>query len=275
MIGGSLFNGLTGHNRITGFLVLPKISGFFCLVMTLILSQNAPLVAQAGALTPREILDKVDDLSRGKSSRGKMTMSITTAHWSRSLTLEFWNKGKDKSLIRILSPKKEKGMTTLRSGNNIWNYLPKINRIIKLPSSMMGSSWMGSHFSNDDLIKESRMADDYTFEISFQGQKEGRRVVEITCIPHEDAVVVWGRIIVTVDSDEYLPLKILYYDEDLELARTMIFEDVGLLGGRKLPRRMVIIPAAKPKEATVVLYEEMQWDIELDDKLFSIRSLKR
>jgi hypothetical protein len=140
---------------------------------------------------------------------------------------------------------------------------------------MMGSSWMGSHFSNDDLVKESRMADDYTFEISFQGQKEGRRVVEITCIPHEDAVVVWGRIIVTVDSDEYLPLKILYYDEDLELARTMIFEDIGLLGGRKLPRRMVIIPAAKPKEATVVLYEEMEWDIELDDKLFSIRSLKR
>ncbi len=275
MMGGSLFYGLTGHNRITDFLVRPKISGLFCLVMTLILSQNAPLVAQAGALTPREILDKVDDLSRGKSSRGKMTMSITTAHWSRSLTLEFWNKGKDKSLIRILSPKKEKGMTTLRSGNNIWNYLPKINRIIKLPSSMMGSSWMGSHFSNDDLVKESRMADDYTFEISFQGQKEGRRVVEITCIPHEDAVVVWGRIIVTVDSDEYLPLKILYYDEDLELARTMIFEDVGLLGGRKLPRRMVIIPAARPKESTVVLYEEMQWDIELDDKLFSIRSLKR
>ena len=275
MIRGRLFYGLTGHNRITDFLVRPIITGLFCLVMTLILSQNASLAAQAEALTPREILDKVDDLSRGKSSRGKMTMSITTAHWSRSLTLEFWNKGKDKSLIRILSPKKEKGMTTLRSGNNIWNYLPKINRIIKLPSSMMGSSWMGSHFSNDDLVKESRMADDYTFEISFQGQKEGRRVVEITCIPHEDAVVVWGRIIVTVDSDEYLPLKILYYDEDLELARTMIFEDVGLLGGRKLPRRMVIIPAAKPEEATVVLYEEMWWNIEIDDGFFSIRSLKR
>ena len=275
MDAGSILNRLTGPERHAGSQTLQNVRVCFCLVMTLIFVLSSPLAARAEDLTPREILDKVDDLTRGKSSQGKMTMSITAAHWSRSLTLEFWSKGKEKSLIRILSPKKEKGMATLRSGNNIWNYLPKINRIIRLPSSMMASSWMGSHFSNDDLVKESRMADDYTFEVTFQGEKEGRRVVEIICTPHEDAAVVWGRVIVIVDGVEYLPLKILYYDEDITLARTMLFEDVGVLGGRKMPRRMVIIPAGKPRESTVVVYEEMLWDTELPDDLFSIRSLKR
>ena len=271
----SLFYRLTGLKRHAGSQARQNGRVCFCMVITLLFVLCFSFGVRAEDLTPREILDKVDDLARGKSSQGKMTMSITTAHWTRSLTLEFWSKGKEQSLIRILAPKKEKGMTTLRSGNNIWNYLPKINRIIKLPSSMMSSAWMGSHFSNDDLVKESRMADDYTFAVTFQGEKEGRKVVEITCTPHEDAAVVWGRVIVVVDGDEYLPLKILYYDEDIILARTMIFQDAGPLGGRKLPRRMVIIPADKPQESTVVIYEEMLWDLELSDDLFSIRSLKQ
>ena len=128
---------------------------------------------RAQELTAREMLDKVDDLYRGVSSQGKMTMTIVTAHWTRSLSLEFQSKGKDKSLVRILAPVKEKGTATLRSGNEIWNYLPKVNRVVKLPSSMMSASWMGSHFTNDDLVKQSRFTEDYTFQIGFQG-KRGR-----------------------------------------------------------------------------------------------------
>jgi len=245
----------------------------FCLFLLPAPTDN--LQADEGTLTAREILDRVDDLWRGESSRGVMTMTITTQHWKRSLTIEAWSKGKEKSLMKILAPKKEKGTTTLRNGNNIWNYLPKVKRVIKLPSSMMASSWMGSHFTNDDLVKESRMADDYSFEISDQGQKDGREIVEVTCIPNEDAAVVWGKLIVLVDRVDYLPIRIEYYDEDLTLARTMTFTDVGVLGNRKLAKKMIIVPNENPEESTIIEYSEMEFDLNLDDKLFSLRSLQR
>jgi len=239
---------------------------FFCL---------SPLVKAQEKLSAKDILDRVDDLFRGKSSHGKMSMTIKTAHWTRTLTAEVWSKGKDDSLIRILAPKKEEGTATLRAGNNIWNYLPKVNRVIKLPSSMMASSWMGSHFTNDDLVKESRMADDYTFEITFEGVRDNREVIEVTCYPKPEAAVVWGKVLVKVDKEELLPTEILYYDEDMNLARTMIFSDIGELGGRRLPRVMKVIPADKPDEYTLVKYYEMDFDVNLSDGLFSIRNLQR
>jgi len=234
-----------------------------------------PAQILAADLTAKDILDRVDDLYRGDSSHGTMTMTINTEHWTRTLSIEFWSKGKENSLMRILAPKKEKDTATLRSGNNIWNYLPKVNRTIKLPSSMMASSWMGSHFTNDDLVKESRMADDYTFEISFRGTRDETELVEITCIPRPEAAVVWGKVTVTVKAADYMPLQILYYDEDLKLARTMSFMDIGPIGDRTLPRLMTMVPTDKPKESTVVQYHEMTFNPELDDQLFSLRSLQR
>lgn len=238
----------------------------------LILSGSAKAAAPSSA---REILDRVDDLFRGKSSHGRMVMTVTTANWKRSLTIEAWSEGKEKSLLRILAPTKEKGTATLRSGNDIWNFLPKVNRIIKLPSSMMGSSWMGSHFTNDDLVKESRMADDYTFEVTFEGQRAGRKVVEITCVAKPEAVVVWGKLVVEVQAEDYMPLELVYYDEDLKRARTMRFEDVGLLGGRRLPKKLVVTPADKPGESTEVSYLEMSFDLSLPADLFTLRSLQQ
>jgi outer membrane lipoprotein-sorting protein len=238
-----------------------------------------PIVVTSGraedpnGMTPREILDRVDDLFRGKSSRGEMTMAIATAHWTRTLSLEFWSEGKDKSLIRILAPKKEQGTATLRVGNDIWNFLPKVKRVIKLPSSMMSASWMGSHFTNDDLVKESRMTEDYTFEVTHQGEREGREIVEVTCLPKPDAPVVWGKVIVTVRTKDYLPLTSRYYDEDMKLARTMTFSDIGPLGGRTLPKRMTVIPADKPDEKTEVTYTEITFDPVLPAETFSLRYL--
>ncbi len=226
-------------------------------------------------LTPKEILDIVDDLWREDSSHGTMTMTINTLHWTRSLTIEIWSKGKDKSMMRILAPKKEKGMATLRSENNIWNYLPKVSKVMKLPSSMMSSSWMGSHFTNDDLVKESRMADDYKFKITFEGKKDDHEIIEVTCIPNEDAVVVWGKIEVVVLNETYMPYKIHYYDEDMNLARTMSFMDIGPLGEKNRPRKMVIIPADEPEESTIIQYHEMDFGLELDDQIFSLRNLQR
>jgi outer membrane lipoprotein-sorting protein len=245
---------------------------WMCLV--LIILPADPAIARE-KLSPKEILDHVDDLYRGESSYGKMDMKVQTEHWTREMKMEGWSQGKDKSLFRILAPKKEKGMATLKSGENIWNYLPKVKRVIKLPSSMMGGSWMGSHLTNDDLVKESRMAEDFEFENTFRGERDGKEIIEITCTPKPKAAVVWGKVVVIVREGDYMPVKVLYYDEDLELARTMIFEDVRKLGGRTLPALMKIVPADKPNEYTEFRYEKVEFNIKLDQEIFSLRNLQR
>lgn len=250
---------------------------FSLTLFALLITAAAFPAAHASAaerLTAREILDKVDDLYRGVSSHGRMRMDVTTAHWKRSLTIEVWSKGKDRSLVRILAPLKEKGTATLRSGTDIWNYLPKVNRVVKLPSSMMSASWMGSHFTNDDLVKQSRFADDYTFEVSFQGERNGQNVAEITCIPKPDAPVVWGKVEVVVRLSDYLPQVIRYYDEKQHLARTMTFSGFKEISDRKLPTLMSLVPEDKPGEKTEITYEDINFDVSLGDDVFSLRNLQ-
>lgn len=251
---------------------LVKAGIILCMFFFAIAFQTAPV--QSSELTADEILDKVDDLYRGDSSQGTMTMAIKTEHWTRELTLEYWSLGKENSLFRILAPQKEKGTATLKCDRDIWNYLPKVNRTIKLPSSMMSQSWMGSHFTNDDLVKESRFTDDYTFEKSFEGERDGQNVIEITCIPHENAAVVWGKTIVIVEQDSFMPLEISYYDEEMELARTWLFSDVKDIGDRRLPVSMIVIPADKPDESTEVIYDEIIFNVEIDKEFFSLRNLQ-
>jgi len=234
-----------------------------------------PVRAEETSLSAKEILDKIDDLYRGQASHGRMSMAITTAHWTRTLELEFWSQGKDKSLIRILAPTKEKGTATLRVGSDLWNYLPKVKRVIKLPSSMMSASWMGSHFTNNDLVKESRMAEDYTFEVSFQGRRRGEDLIEVTCLPKPEAAVVWGKVLVEVRLSDYQPLLLTYFDEVMKPARTMTFAEYKTLGGRLLPARMTIVPADKPEEKTVVEYQTIEFEPELAPEVFSLRNLQR
>jgi len=237
---------------------------FLIICLLTLLPVSSLLRAQEQPLTPRQIL-----------SQGLATMTVTTTHWKRSLSLEMWSKGKEKSLFRILAPKKEKGTATLRSGNDIWNYLPKVKRVIKLPSSMMAASWMGSHFTNDDLVKESRMADDYTFEITFIGEGEGEQIVEVTCHPKPEAAVVWGKVLVRARLKDYIPLFVKYFDEDLRLARTMTFSQVSELGGRLIPAVVTMVPEEKPEESTIIHYEKMDFDIDLKDDFFSLRTLQK
>ncbi len=232
-----------------------------------------PLTAQT--LDSNAVLDYVDDLFRGDSSYGTFTMKVVTAHYSREMKMEAWSKGKDYSLIRIQEPKKERGTATLKADKNIWNYLPKVDRVIKVPSSMMGGAWMGSHFTNDDLVKESRMAEDFSCAISFEGQRDGKDIIELTLIPKEFAAVVWGKVVVVVLANGWMPLTIDYYDEGLTKTRSMTFADIRELGGRKLPAITRMTPTDKQGEYTEIIYHEMQFEIELDDEIFSIRNLKK
>jgi len=226
-------------------------------------------------LDPEKILDNVDDLYRSNASHGIITLSVITVNWQRTLTLEQWSKDEDKSLIKVLKPKKEKGLATLRVDKNVWNYMPKVKRVVKIPSSMMSSSWMGSHFTNDDLVKQSRMAEDYTFSITFEGIQDGEEVVEITCIPNKEAAVVWGKVEVIVYADDSIPLRMIYYDEDLLLSRTLEFTNIQKMDEKMIPTLMSMIPADEPGESTTVKWEEIQFDVAIDDEFFSLRKLQQ
>lgn len=223
----------------------------------------------------KKILRQVDDMWRGTSSHTILTMQVKTAHYTRNMRLEGWSKGKEKTLVRILTPLKEKGTATLKSGNNIYSYLPRTDRTIRLTSGMMMGSWMGSHFTNDDLVKESRMEEDYDPTISFEGKKDDQDIIEFTLIPKPDAAVVWGKVVLTVLANGYLPWIQHYYDEDMNITRTITFHKVKLFSDRRIPSVMRVVPVDKPNEYTELVYEEMEFDIKLSDHFFSIARLKR
>ena len=237
---------------------------------SLLVLLSSPLQAQ----TAREIIDRVDRLLRGESSRGRITMEITTEHWSRSLDMEIWSLGVEHSLVRVQSPAREAGTATLKAGQEVWNYLPRGDRTIKVPPSLMMGSWMGSHFTNDDLVKESQIVDDYDFEISFEGEREGVEVWEFQLTPRPEAPVIWGRIDEQVRKADLMPTWIRYYDEDGGLVRTMTFSDYRTMGDRLVPASMLVIPADKPEEHTVLTYHELDFGISLDENFFSLRNLR-
>ena len=223
----------------------------------------------------RQVLAEIDDLWRADSSRSTVSMKVVTAHYSRQVTMENWTLGKDKSLVKILSPRKEKGTVTLKSGNTIYTYLPKTDRTIRLTSSMMMGSWMGSHFTNDDLVKESRLSDDYVPRIIFEGERDGENIIEFALEPKPEAPVVWGRIVINVLAEGFLPIASYYYDEDMILARTMTFSDIKKMGGRLLPAIMRVIPADEVDEYTELTYQKISFGVKLDDSFFSLHQLRR
>ncbi len=230
--------------------------------------------AIASNLDPEIILNNVDDIYRSNASHGILTLSVKTSNWQRSLTLEQWSKGNDMHLLKVLKPKKEKDLATLRVDNNVWNYMPKVKRVVKIPSSMMSSSWMGSHFTNDDLVKQSRMVIDYDFSITYEGLRDGVDIVEISCIPKKNAAVVWGKVEVIVYRNDFIPLNIVYYDEDLKLSRTLKFSNIKVLGGKKIPLQMKMVPTDEPEESTAILWEKIEFDIVIKDDFFSLRKLQ-
>jgi outer membrane lipoprotein-sorting protein len=223
----------------------------------------------------KEILDTIDRLWRGSTSEGEMEMEVVTAHWSRTMRMKVYTEGMERSLVRITYPAKEEGVATLKVDDNIWNYLPKINRVTKVPASMMLGSWMGSHFTNDDVVKDSQYARDYDTKITFEGEREGQNLLELTLYPKPEAPVVWGKIVSTIRAEDYIPLKMTYFDEDGEEVRVLAFGDIKEMGGRTIPTILTMRPLDKPKEYTRVTYLDITFDVDLKSDLFSLRSLQK
>ncbi len=245
------------------------------LTLLLLLGATSPAVSVTDEQRVYEIVDQVDQLLRGDSSQGTITMQIVTENWQRSLTMQVWSQGTENSLVRIEKPRKEAGTATLKVGNNIWNYLPKVSRTIKIPTSMMMASWMGSHFTNDDLVRESSMSRDYFITISYEGERNGSSVYEFTLIPKPNAAVVWGKLELEVRQDDLMPTWHRYYDEDGTLIRELTFSEYTLMGGRRVPTRLVMQPYDKPGEQTVIIYDDLAFDVPIQADTFSLRNLER
>ena len=223
----------------------------------------------------REILDKVEKLLWGRTVQGKYEMTIATPRWQRTLGLRLWMDRPRRSFVRIVSPAKEAGIGSLRIGTEMWNYLPNVERIVKIPPSMMLQPWMGSDFTNDDLVKESSILDDYTHEVLATVQLDGEAVVQVEAVPKPDAAVVWGRILYWVRRTDTMPLKLEFFSERGERVRVLAFADVRQVGGRLLPTRWDMRPDAKPGNSTTVVLEEAVFDRPVDDEIFSQRNLQR
>ena len=229
----------------------------------------------ASAIEVDELIQHIDKLWRGNTSHADMTMTVKTQRYQRTMTMEAWSRGSEYSLVVIRKPIKDKGIATLKVKENIWNYLPKINRVTKVPSSMMSGSWMGSHFTNDDLVKESTFEDDYNSSITFEGVRDGNKIYEITSIPKPDAAVVWGKVVTVIEQQNLSPQHALYYDEEGILIRTMTFDQPRKIEARTVPMRLTLQPEDKPEESTVVIYNDITFEVPLQDSFFSLQNLQR
>jgi len=249
--------------------------GWYGMACTMTLCILLATAQPAQAMGVHELIRHIDALWRGETSQANMTMTVKTRRYERSMTLEAWSRGKDYSLVVIREPVKDRGIATLKVKGNIWNYLPKINRVTKVPSSMMSGSWMGSHFTNDDLVKESTYEDDYNSSISFVGARDGRTIYEVTSLPKPNAPVVWGKVVMEIDQQTLAPYRARYYDEEGALIRTLTFDRDKTIDGRVVPMRLSLQPEDKPDESTVILYRNIRFGVPLEAGFFSLQSLQR
>ncbi|MEJ2129422.1 MAG: outer membrane lipoprotein-sorting protein [Woeseiaceae bacterium] len=210
---------------------------------------------------------------RGLSSDAVMTMTIHRPDWERTMTMRAWTKGDDRSLVRVLEPRKDRGNGTLTDDNNMWSFSPKVNRVIKIPSSMMGQSWMGSDFSNKDIAREDDIVKLYDHSILGDEEADGITIYEIECVPHEDAAVVWGREVLKIRSD-HVVTEHRFYDQDGVLVKMLRSLEIGDMGGRTIAIRQRMTKQDEPEEWTEIEVVSVDYDIELADSLFTLSNLR-
>ena len=223
----------------------------------------------------KEIIRKAEEKMRGETSRTSMTMKIIRPSWSRTISLTSWLKGSEYSLTVVKAPDKERGKTFMKRENQLWQWLPSINRMMKMPPSMMSEGWMGSDFSNDDIIKEFSLVKDYNHEIIGSEQISGKECYKIRLNPKEGAAVVWGKILKWITKDEFLQLRTEYYDENENLIKTEEASNIKKLGGRELPSEFVIFPENKEGHKTRMTMENIEFNISFEPRFFSKQNMKK
>jgi len=210
---------------------------------------------------------------RGLASDSVMTMVIHRPDWERKMTMRAWTKGDDRSLVRVLEPKKDRGNGTLTDDNSMWSYSPKVNRVIKIPSSMMGQSWMGSDFSNKDVARADDIIDQYDHSILSVEEVDGVTIYEIESIPHEDAAVVWGREVLSI-RDDHVVTTHKFFDQDGELVKMLTSFDIGEMGGRVIATRQRMGKIETPDAWTEIRVDSIEYEVDLKDSLFTLSNLR-
>ena len=241
-----------------------KIISLLLLFTSLQFSQNA-----------KEIIQKANDLTMGKTSEGENTMILVRPDWKREVSMKIWSRGVDFYMILITAPAREKGQVFMKRNNEMWNWVPTINKMIKIPPSMMSQSWMGSDFTNDDLLKQFSIVDDYNHSIIGSDSVEGFDCYKIKLQPKPEAAVVWGKIIMWISKKDYYELKAEYYDEFGELVNKQFGSEIKDFGDRKLPSKFVMIPTDNEGNQTILQTDKMNFNIDIPESFFSQQNMKK
>ena len=223
--------------------------------------------------TPRDIIRKMEDNMRGDASYQEMTMQTVRPRYTREFTLKAWSLGDDYSLIFVTAPARDKGTAFLKRGNEMWNYVPNIDRTVKMPPSMMSQSWMGSDFSNDDLVRGVSTVDDYTHSLLRTEEMDGHQCYVIEMVPKPEAPVVFEKVVYWISKKHYLPVKLENYDELGDLVSTINFKEIKNLGGRNIPTVIEMIPEGKRGQKTVLTTHKADYSVSLNQNFFSIQNL--
>ena len=237
----------------------------------LVLLLCLPLVVNGSEDQAKSIINEMEKLYRGNSSEVSLTMQVETPQYSRALEIFGQTLGKERAIFRIISPKKDKGITTLRRDKEMWNFFPKINKVIKVPPSMMMGSWMGSDFTNDDLVQETKLVEEYDLELIIDSE-----TFLIILTPKEETISLWGQIDYLIQKDPLLPLKQSFFDDYGKKVRELVYKDPKLFGERLLPSAMEMVPLKKPGHITKLFYNQIEFEPEgVSEKSFSLRELKK
>jgi len=231
--------------------------------------------AKKDGLSATELIQRMDSKLRGAQSRADITMTIVRPSWERSIRMKTWSLGTEYSMILITEPARDQGIAYLKRDNEIWNWVPNIGRTIKLPPSMMMQSWMGSDFTNDDLVRESSVVTDYTHSFGEDANIDGYQTYQVILTPKPDAPVVWGEVRTWVTREEYIQLKTEFYDEEGYLVSTMQASEIKDFQGRKLASRMEMIPLDEPGNKTILTYNDLSFEEAITESFFNVQQMRR
>lgn len=241
---------------------------FFCLISSYVFTQDSKLTA-------KDVMQKVDNTLSGNSTTyAEMKITTVRPKWTRSKAMKTWSDGKD-GMILVTEPVKEKGIVFLKKGNEVWNWTPSINRMIKMPPSMMMQSWLGTDLKTDDLVRSSSIVNDYSHKFLNDTTIDGRLCYQVVLIPNEDAPVVWGKMVTCVDKEHFVQMNTKLYDEDLELVSTMKASMITNYQGRYLAKKMEVIPEGKNAQKTIMEYQKVEFDINIPEGFFTVQMIKK
>ncbi|MGB0849654.1 MAG: outer membrane lipoprotein-sorting protein [Bacteroidia bacterium] len=239
-----------------------KILGIAILGSIAISMKNAPISAN-------QILKKAEDKLTSSTIVSEMDITITRPKWSKTMSLKTWGKGSDYAMAYVMAPDKDKGVVYLKSKSEVYNYLPKINKTVKLPAALLSQNWMGTDMSTDDLVKLTKLTSDYNASIDGSEMVSGRDCYKINLLPKDEADVLWGKLVLCIDKKEFVQMKTVFFDEDLEVVNTMTSSNLKNMGGKIMPSKMVMKPEGKKGHSTQVTYKSMKFNSPIPTSFFT------